>query len=570
MEDNHQQERKAKFLDCCKDTKPQREKFMVSLRKKHRQDIFKKKRKLCEAPVGKHNYNPPDFYKEDLDLRGNVLIVKETLQNCDFNFDEIFSYLHLLKKLLGDDDLTLESATYIMEENMLDLILGFLSKDFTSTLNEDQACMLINEILMIVNGLVSKELNFLVKYKILDKRYGVINFLHENLQSYDKGPIIINTFMTCGNIAMESMYCPLLRKTNFLAKSKYLLELPTITISLENEILDALRYFIEMKLSPLEAEMIVEMLSRFLFLKEPNNNPFGAVSPNWSRQISVLRKVLEIFIEMTNTTDIVNQANEYGVLLKLNSMLLDSELEIDMETEDPPEDYESIKCLVVKTIGAILSSEESEPINELLEQGIMDNLMKACDTNDLLCLEKVLWVACNISVTSESTAMTVSKTELFEYAANGLMDDAIESADIKNEACMLLINTFCCLPQSCKVDIIAQCIGKDNSKFLITLVKSLSEIDRPETQRWILDCLHQIFSTARDHPPFDYHGSFLADILDEFVDCSGPETIDAFLEDENEHISKIANELYHEYLDESYQETMLPPPEELPHNQLNF
>lgn len=226
---------------------------------------------------------------------------------------------------------------------MLDLILGFLNQDLTSTLNEDQVEMLINEILMIVNGLISKDIDFLVNYKILDERYGVINFLHENLQNYKTGPIITNTFMTCGNIAMESMYRPLLRKTNFLAKSKYLLKLPTITIALESEILEALRNFSEMKLNPLEAGMIVEMLSSFLFLKKPDNNPFGAVIPNYVRQISAMRKTLEIFVEMTNTTDIINQANENGVLLRLNCMLLDSNLEIDMETEDPPENYESLK-----------------------------------------------------------------------------------------------------------------------------------------------------------------------------------------------------------------------------------
>lgn len=142
---------------------------------------------------------------------------------------------------------------------------------------------------------------------------------------------------------MEDMFRKLLRKTNFLSRSKYLLARPKINTALEAEILDALRYYIEMKLNNAESNAIVEMLSGFLFLKEPTTSPFGAPVPSKSRQVSVLRKVLEIYIEMTNYTDIIHLADEYGVLLKLNSMLLDSELEIDMETEDPQEGYESVK-----------------------------------------------------------------------------------------------------------------------------------------------------------------------------------------------------------------------------------
>lgn len=150
---------------------------------------------MYEAPKDKHTSPPPDLYREDLDLRENILVIKEMLQNPGSSIDDIFNNIYFLKKLIGDEEITDEVATYIMEEEMLDTILCFLSQEFKAKLTENQFDNLINMILMIVNGLVSKDLDFLVKYKVLEEKYGIINFLHENLQEYENGEILNNTYM---------------------------------------------------------------------------------------------------------------------------------------------------------------------------------------------------------------------------------------------------------------------------------------------------------------------------------------------------------------------------------------
>lgn len=85
---------------------------------------------------------------------------------------------------------------------------------------------------------------------------------------------------------------------------------------------------------------------------------------------------------MSNNTDISVEAGDYGIILRLIGYLLDEDLD-----QNTPFRYN-----VLLALGGLTSTEKPEVIDDMLEQGVIDNLFKACDTDNEQNNEKVLWV----------------------------------------------------------------------------------------------------------------------------------------------------------------------------------
>lgn len=493
----------------------------------------------------------PELYSDEITLSEKISIVVGKLRENSLGFTLTISYIGFLRRLLGDEEITEEVAQLIMENGVLDLLFGFFAPAIIETLDQAQQDELTNEVWRVVNGLTFQDLDFIEKYKIYDGKYGIINFVSQNLQNYENGIVLVNTIMVCGNIAFEPTYRNWLRKTNFLMKCKSIL-VKRENLALVEEALAALRNYVQVGCQEIEAGVIVEGLSEWLFIqKSTDNNPFHSCKDSLSAQVDVAKTALEVLRLMTESTDILEEANDYGILMKLSAMLVEDEIDTDMETDNPTDNYKSLRFMIVAALGALTSSDKCQPIDELLEEGILDTLFKVCDTSETEILEKILWVATNIAVSSKTTAQTVKDSELFEYAMTGLFDDQISTPAMKNEAVLLLVNTFSTLPENEQVEFIHSSIGVDWSQFLNTLVKALAQSDTEESKKWILTAIKDIFDISAKSAPQGYQSNFLADVLDEFASCGGPETIEPLTYEENSEISKLSSDISHEYLNEA-------------------
>ena len=363
--------------------------------------------------------------------------------------------------------------------------------------------------------------------------------------------------MAWGNIAWEKQYRDILHKTNFLAKLKSIFSNKELNVSLQFECLITMKQYAIKKMSNSAVKIFCEIIRDQLFIPTPQNqtssiNPFSHPA-NYTHQLEGVNYALEVLIEMSNQTDIAVEANEFGILLNLNSMLLGCQ-NLDFDDENGPE--MKLELNILTALGGIIWSEENDPINDLLDEGIMDNLFRICDYGRPLSIEKILWVSSNIGSTSEAAAWTVVQTQLYSFAIESLYNDSIDSINIKKEIVYLLVCTFTSLPINYKISIISEAIGKDCTKFLEVIVKSLSENISTHLTVWTMKWIKDIFDTARDHSPLNYNNNFLEDVLDEFNHWGGPETIEVYLEDENEDIQSIAVYLEREYLSEVFHEIL--------------
>lgn len=79
------------------------------------------------------------------------------------------------------------------------------------------------ECILIVSGLLASEEIEDLTY-ILDKKFGVVEFIHEMLQLHESGKICENAIIACGNIAAERQFRDLVFTTNFLFRIKSIIE----------------------------------------------------------------------------------------------------------------------------------------------------------------------------------------------------------------------------------------------------------------------------------------------------------------------------------------------------------
>lgn len=97
MEDKRLEKRKE-FFDPVKDGRIEREKYMVELRKKRKQDIFKKKRRIItmeESKDGKTNSHNPNCFALFYRFRFLLAIVGSNSSNCSLNNFALFSNTRL-------------------------------------------------------------------------------------------------------------------------------------------------------------------------------------------------------------------------------------------------------------------------------------------------------------------------------------------------------------------------------------------------------------------------------------------------------------------------------------------
>ena len=239
---------------------------------------------------------------------------------------------------------------------------------------------------------------------------------------------------------------------------------------------------------------------------------------------------------MTDKTDPAEAFDEYGILLQLWSMVLE------------PDEGFPIRSKVIYALGGITCTKKEEPINNLLGDGIIDNLFKACESEDEESLSKILWVCSNISSSSSSAANTVSQSELFQYALDSLWKDEIQNMNVKTEALHLAIHTFDLLPSEARVDLIRDSVGEDSNGFLTVLVEGISMNYSTTITKYCLECIYQIFKVAQVTPSWPGEATLLEEVLDEFCSAGGPETIDHYTGDENQDISRFASNIEVEFL----------------------
>jgi len=134
-------------------------------------------------------------------------------------FSKYIVLLSYLRRIIGDEELHEETVTYLVQLDMVDLILSFLNEQNIGNLNKNQIEEILYECILIVNGLVAtKHLDLLSE--ILDPKHGIIDFLHKILQTYENWGLMLNAIMALGNIAWETTYRDLLFQTNFGARIK--------------------------------------------------------------------------------------------------------------------------------------------------------------------------------------------------------------------------------------------------------------------------------------------------------------------------------------------------------------
>ena len=179
---------------------------------------------------------------EDLTFNKKIEIVKQVLANEDQDIEVYFLHLSFLRRYLGEEESNKETIEAIIEHGLIDTILSFMNEGRSGFLSPEKLDDLVNEIVLIVNGLVATT-NLELLSKILDEKHGIIHFLHEILQNWESWTVLINTIMALGNIAWEIQYRDLLYKTNFGAKIKSIFESSQISKALCLEWLIAMKNF---------------------------------------------------------------------------------------------------------------------------------------------------------------------------------------------------------------------------------------------------------------------------------------------------------------------------------------
>lgn len=131
---------------------------------------------------------------------------------------------------------------------------------------------------------------------------------------------------------------------------------------------------------------------------------------------------------------------------------------------------------------------------------------------------------------------------------------------MKKEAIYLVTNTFSKIPVEYKLRMIIDATGpkEENSNLMRALVTALIDNLSLDHTMSVLNMLCEIFDTAEqcqsssndNSLQLNYKGNLLNDILDEFSYAGGPETIEGFLNDKHNGISKIAGDISIRFLSE--------------------
>lgn len=248
----------------------------------------------------------------------------------------------------------------------------------------------------IVSGLSAVDDIECLNY-ILDKKNKVIPFLHSILQNNDEGELLHNAIVAWGNIAYEIQYRDLLFQTNFLAKIRSICKNPKSAFYLVIDVLFAMKNFAKKVMPKNAVDIFIEILSEFLY----SNND------------EILINSVEVIIEMSNSSEIASEANDQGIFMRLTNLLID---------KDKDSQYQ-LRLKILTAIGGLASTVKREPIDDILSDGILDNLFQIWESSDVESLEKILWICSNITSSSKEAAVTVYHHQLFGYALESLCQD---------------------------------------------------------------------------------------------------------------------------------------------------
>ena len=531
MEDKRLENRK-KFFDPVVDKRSEREKFMVSLRKKHKQEMFMKKRQLyyqqsinqtpqtstsSDMEKDDDTINFVSFkesmvnidsrlYSDSISIVDTICILKENLlsENMTDNFYRM--NLSYLRRMIGEDPENVIPVFY--EESLMNVVFEFMMK----TLDDRRY---VTEITWILSGLFSTE-ELKIATHFADSKYKVMSYVHDVLEKYQTDSCIVsNLIYLWSNYALEPTIRDDIFYTNFIAVLKEIGTREHVQNVMAANIVWCMTWFTSKKIPQNFTTIFLEIASYLIYHKD----------------LKVVKDVLIFIKEIGDRNDDIGfDWNQYGLIDKISSLVLDGS-----EQPDLREKY-NIKTNCLHALCAISYTNDAGTISDLLENGILDTLMNACEEDENENLQKILFIISNIAVTGKLYALEVYKSTIFGHAFDCI---SLEDTDfsVMQEAINLIITVFQRVPEEIKVEILEQ-----DEKFLNPIVDLISRASSEKLKVNILEALENMFEIWQQRSAKEFsHGlspdrSMLDNFIDSFTNAGGPEIIDALLNDENRDV----------------------------------
>lgn len=383
------------------------------------------------------------------------------------------------------------------------------------------------------------ELDFDFMRYLFDRKYGVIQFLNEVLQAFS-GKIFQYALILCSNIAEVNYSRDLLKETNFIARIrdwfKDMSMIKQYNIEILLEMMRALKAYSCKKLSTIEIDICLDIIKIWI-----DQQDYGEVLDE-----EILAEALILIAEITNETDISQEALDKGITFRLIWLL--------RHEEKSPEFKVVYNCLMA--LGGLSSTQKIEPIDEMITEGIFDNLMFVADTEDPESLEKIYWIWANIAASSQNWASTFFLSDIFISIIDGLWEGRFEQhLEVVKEAIFWVVNTFTYLDDENRMRLILKMIDDEDeyhknpiNKLFEALVEGLKNNLTNDITIHILKMIKDIFEFSDTHTPVDYKGDFKKDVHDNFVFSGGPETIEDFTNNESVEVNKLAYEIATKWL----------------------
>ena len=183
----------------------------------------------------------------------------------------------------------------------------------------------------------------------------------------------------------------------------------------------------------------------------------------------------------------------------------------------------------------------------------------------------MLWICCNIAVSSPNAAISVYKNEIFEYWLESLWEGNIDNIGILKEAIYLVTHVFSTLPDPFKFEILEKAVIQDENWGRIDLYKALVgalEVNfSTDITKNVLKTIKDIFEISERYESTQHEGNSHAAMGDshitdnnqvqnsllqkqEFVDAGGPEILEVLLDDANHETQKLAADISRRYFNE--------------------
>jgi hypothetical protein len=382
-------------------------------------------------------------------------------------------------------------------------------------------------------------LDYGFKSYLFNKKYGVLSFINELLQGFN-GKIFRFALIICSNIAGEKYSRDLLTETNFIARVrdafKEMEESKNYDIEILLEMIRALKGYSCKKLSTTEIDIWLDIIKRWVYQGD-------GVKIN---DEELLSDALLLIAEITNETDIAEEASEKGITFQLICLLRFNEEQKDFRVV--------FNCIMA--LGGLSSTDKIEPINEMLSDGILDNLIQIADTEDCESLEKIYWIWSNITSSGPNCASTFFWSDIFISIIIGLWEGHFEQhLWVVNEAILWVVNTYDQLDDESKMELILKIIDDEDeyhknpiNKLFEAMVEGLRNNLSVETTIYILQMIKSIFEFWDTHTPGNYIGNFKEDVHANFVSSGGPETIEELMNNENVDVNKLAYDIANKWL----------------------